>query len=143
MRLRLAPIALRTRHPPDAEPEGHVGPDVEVGEQAVALEDHADVALVRRHAHDVGSADGDAAGVRVLEAGGEVVGIVPSADPADANPYCTHVVATGIGHARNLAVVASGDAVVALLDDSAKTLTPEQLARIESIIDSARKRGQS
>jgi uncharacterized protein (TIGR00725 family) len=47
-------------------------------------------------------------------AGGEVVGIVPSADPADANPYCTHVVATGIGHARNLAVVASGDAVVAI-----------------------------
>ena len=37
----------------------------------------------------------------------------------------------------------SGDAVVALLDESAKTLTPEQLARIESIIDSARKRGQS
>ena len=36
----------------------------------------------------------------------------------------------------------SGDAVVALLDDSAKTLTPEQLARIESIIDNARKRGQ-
>ena len=47
-------------------------------------------------------------------AGGEVVGIVPSADPADANPHCTHVVATGIGHARNLAVVASGDAVVAI-----------------------------
>jgi predicted transcriptional regulator len=37
----------------------------------------------------------------------------------------------------------SGDAVVALLDDGAKTLTPEQLARIESLIDSARKRGQS
>jgi uncharacterized protein (TIGR00725 family) len=47
-------------------------------------------------------------------AGGDVVGIVPSGDPADANPYCTHVVATGIGHARNLAVVASGDAVVAI-----------------------------
>ena len=37
----------------------------------------------------------------------------------------------------------SADAVVALLDDGAKTLTPEQLARIESIIDSARKRGPS
>ena len=37
----------------------------------------------------------------------------------------------------------SGDAVVALLDDGAKTLTPEQLDRIESIIDSARKRGPS
>lgn len=48
------------------------------------------------------------------QAGGEVIGIVPSADPADANPYCTHVVATGLGYARNLAVVASGDAVIAI-----------------------------
>jgi uncharacterized protein (TIGR00725 family) len=46
--------------------------------------------------------------------GGEVIGILPGADPADANPYCTHVVATGIGHARNLAVVASADAVIAI-----------------------------
>ena len=37
----------------------------------------------------------------------------------------------------------SADAVVALLDDGAKSLTPEQLDRIESIIDSARKRGPS
>jgi uncharacterized protein (TIGR00725 family) len=48
------------------------------------------------------------------EAGGEVVGIVPGDDPAAANPHCTHVIATGIGHARNLAVVASGDAVIAI-----------------------------
>jgi len=47
-------------------------------------------------------------------AGGEVIGILPGADPAEANPYCTHVVATGIGHARNLAVVASADAVIAI-----------------------------
>ena len=32
----------------------------------------------------------------------------------DANPHCTHVIATGIGHARNLAVVASGEAVIAV-----------------------------
>jgi uncharacterized protein (TIGR00725 family) len=48
------------------------------------------------------------------EAGGTVIGIVPSEDPATANPYCSHVVATGIGSARNLAVVASGDAVIAI-----------------------------
>ncbi len=47
-------------------------------------------------------------------AGGTVVGIVPSASVEDANPHCTHVVATGIGYARNLAVVASGDAVIAV-----------------------------
>ena len=47
-------------------------------------------------------------------AGGEVIGILPGVDPSEANPYCTHVVATGIGHARNLAVVASADAVIAI-----------------------------
>lgn len=47
-------------------------------------------------------------------AGGDVVGIVPGERRDDANPYVTHVVATGIGHARNLAVVASADAVVAI-----------------------------
>ena len=47
-------------------------------------------------------------------AGGPVIGIVPTASPDDANPYCTHVVATGIGQARNLAVVASGEAVIAV-----------------------------
>jgi uncharacterized protein (TIGR00725 family) len=48
------------------------------------------------------------------EAGGEVIGIVPTADPADANPHCTRVVAAAVGYARNLAVVASGDAVIAI-----------------------------
>ncbi len=47
-------------------------------------------------------------------AGGVVIGIVPSESPVDANPHCTHVVATGIGHARNLAVVASGEAAIAI-----------------------------
>ena len=36
------------------------------------------------------------------------------ATPATPTRTCTHVVATGIGHARNLAVVASGDAVIAI-----------------------------
>jgi uncharacterized protein (TIGR00725 family) len=47
-------------------------------------------------------------------AGGEVIGILPGEDPGEANPHVTHVVATGTGHARNLAVVASADAVVAV-----------------------------
>ena len=46
--------------------------------------------------------------------GGVVIGIVPGESRRHANPHCTHVVATGIGHARNLAVVASADAVVAI-----------------------------
>ncbi len=48
------------------------------------------------------------------EAGGVAIGIVPGADIGEANPFCTHVVATGIGHARNLAVVSSGAAVIAV-----------------------------
>ncbi|HXR29870.1 MAG TPA: TIGR00725 family protein [Solirubrobacterales bacterium] len=47
-------------------------------------------------------------------AGGMAIGIVPGHEIGEANPYCTHVVATGIGHARNLAVVSSGGAVIAI-----------------------------
>lgn len=48
------------------------------------------------------------------EADGIAIGIVPGNSVAEANPYCTHVVATGIGHARNLAVVSSGEVVIAI-----------------------------
>jgi uncharacterized protein (TIGR00725 family) len=47
-------------------------------------------------------------------AGGTTIGILPGEARADANPWIDHVVVTGIGHARNLAVVASGDAVIAV-----------------------------
>jgi uncharacterized protein (TIGR00725 family) len=47
-------------------------------------------------------------------AGGTTIGILPGESRRDANPWIDHVVVTGIGHARNLAVVASGDAVIAV-----------------------------
>jgi uncharacterized protein (TIGR00725 family) len=47
-------------------------------------------------------------------AGGTTVAIVPGESRAGANDWSDVVVATGIGHARNLAVVASADAVVAV-----------------------------
>ena len=47
-------------------------------------------------------------------AGGTTIGILPGESPADANEWIDHVVVTGIGHARNLAVAASGDAVIAV-----------------------------
>ena len=56
----------------------------------------------------------EAASRGAAEAGGTVIGIVPSEQTDHANPHCTHIVATGIGHARNLAVVASGQAVIAV-----------------------------
>jgi uncharacterized protein (TIGR00725 family) len=46
--------------------------------------------------------------------GGTTIGILPGESRAGANEWIDHVVATGIGHARNLAVVASGDAVIAV-----------------------------
>jgi uncharacterized protein (TIGR00725 family) len=56
----------------------------------------------------------EAASRGASEAGGTVVAVLPGVSPADANPYVTFSVATGIGEARNLAVVASGEAVIAV-----------------------------
>lgn len=56
----------------------------------------------------------EAASRGAAAAGGEVIGIVPGVAVDEANPYCTHVVASAIGWARNLAVVASGDAAIAV-----------------------------
>jgi uncharacterized protein (TIGR00725 family) len=47
-------------------------------------------------------------------AGGTTIGILPGETRHDANEWIDHAVVTGIGHARNLAVVASGDAVIAV-----------------------------
>ena len=46
--------------------------------------------------------------------GGTTVGILPGERHADANQWVDVVVVTGIGHARNLAVAASGHAVIAI-----------------------------
>jgi uncharacterized protein (TIGR00725 family) len=47
-------------------------------------------------------------------AGGTTIAILPGETHGAANPWADHVVATGIGHARNLAVAASGHAVIAV-----------------------------
>jgi uncharacterized protein (TIGR00725 family) len=46
--------------------------------------------------------------------GGATIAVLPGESRGDANPWADHVVVTGIGHARNLAVAASGDAVIAV-----------------------------
>jgi uncharacterized protein (TIGR00725 family) len=56
----------------------------------------------------------EAAARGAANAGGDVIGILPWISTDDANPHCTQVVATGIGQARNLAVVASGEATIAI-----------------------------
>jgi uncharacterized protein (TIGR00725 family) len=47
-------------------------------------------------------------------AGGTTIGILPGESRAEASEWIDHAVVTGIGHARNLAVAASGDAVIAV-----------------------------
>jgi uncharacterized protein (TIGR00725 family) len=56
----------------------------------------------------------EAAARGAKEAGGTTIGILPGHERASANPYLDHVLTTGMGHARNLAVVSSGDAVIAI-----------------------------
>ncbi|MCB9706157.1 MAG: TIGR00725 family protein [Myxococcales bacterium] len=45
---------------------------------------------------------------------GAVIGIIPQLDAAAANEWVDVVIPTGLGHARNVLVVASADAVVAV-----------------------------
>jgi uncharacterized protein (TIGR00725 family) len=47
-------------------------------------------------------------------AGGTTIGIVPGERRHSANEWIDHEIVTGIGHARNLAVAATGDAVIAV-----------------------------
>ena len=61
--------------------------------------------------------------------GGTTIGILPGTSRADANEWIDHVVVTGLGHARNAVVAASGDAVIAV-GGSYGTLTEIGFARI-------------
>jgi uncharacterized protein (TIGR00725 family) len=53
---------------------------------------------------------------------GLTIGILPTENPADANPYVQIPIATGVGYARNVAVVRSAQAVIAI-DGDYGTLT--------------------
>jgi uncharacterized protein (TIGR00725 family) len=48
------------------------------------------------------------------QAGGTTLAILPGERHEAANEWADHVVVTGLGHARNLAVAASGHAVIAV-----------------------------
>jgi uncharacterized protein (TIGR00725 family) len=47
-------------------------------------------------------------------AGGTTIAILPGERHDAANEWADHVVVTGVGHGRNLAVAASGEAVIAI-----------------------------
>ena len=56
----------------------------------------------------------EAAALGATEAGGVAIGILPDEDRKRANEFLAFSIATGTGHARNLAVVCSGDVVIAV-----------------------------
>jgi len=49
---------------------------------------------------------------------GRIIGILPGASKADANPYVDIVIPTGIGYARNMIIACASDAVVAVAGGS-------------------------
>jgi uncharacterized protein (TIGR00725 family) len=48
------------------------------------------------------------------EAGGVSLGILPDGDRRRANPYLTYAIATNLGHARNVVIAHSADALIAV-----------------------------
>jgi uncharacterized protein (TIGR00725 family) len=73
----------------------------------------------------------EAASRAARRAGGLVVGIVPSTDLAHANGWCSVVVPTGMGHARNALTAIAGDFVIAI-GGGAGTLSEIALAWIHA-----------
>ena len=46
--------------------------------------------------------------------GGTTIGILPGNSKADCNPYIDYAIVTGMGHARNVIVAGSCDAIIAI-----------------------------
>ena len=61
-------------------------------------------------------------------AGGLTIGILPGTDRAEANPYVSCAIPTGLGHLRNFLVVQAADGVIALPGASG-TLSEAAMAR--------------
>jgi uncharacterized protein (TIGR00725 family) len=64
--------------------------------------------------------------------GGITIGILPGTRREDANPYVTYPIPTGLGHARNILVVRSTQAVIAI-GGRYGTLSEIAFAKIEGI----------
>ena len=56
----------------------------------------------------------EAAAKGANEAGGEVLGVLPGSDKIHVNPYVTIAVPTNMGHARNVIIAHTADALIAV-----------------------------
>ncbi len=61
------------------------------------------------------------------EGGGVSLGILPDGDRRRANPHLTYTIATNLGHARNMLIAHSADAVIAI-DGSYGTVSEAAIA---------------
>ncbi|MBD3233753.1 MAG: TIGR00725 family protein [candidate division Zixibacteria bacterium] len=48
------------------------------------------------------------------DAGGTTIGILPGNDPEEGNPYLTYRILTGLGEGRNMIIIRSVDAAIAI-----------------------------
>lgn len=56
----------------------------------------------------------EAASKGAAEASGDVIGILPGPDKQSANPYVTLAIPTNMGHARNVIIAHTADALIAV-----------------------------
>jgi uncharacterized protein (TIGR00725 family) len=56
----------------------------------------------------------EAAARGAFEAGGEVVGVLPGPESASANPFVTIAIPTNMGHARNVIIAQTAEALIAV-----------------------------
>jgi len=56
----------------------------------------------------------EAASQAAVQQGGRTVGILPSTQMDDANPWCSIVIPTGLGHARNVMTALAADMIIAV-----------------------------
>ena len=56
----------------------------------------------------------EAAAKGAFEAGGEVVGVLPGPESTSANPFITIAVPTNMGHARNVIIAHTAEALIAV-----------------------------
>lgn len=112
----IARVRERQRVHPLRVPVGVIGP-----RQATPAQ-YASAEAVGRGIAEMGLAVicGGRAGVMegackgAAEAGGIAIGVLPDSDPAEANPYATVVLATGIGEARNAVIARAALCLVAI-----------------------------
>jgi hypothetical protein len=68
-----------------------------------------------------------AAAQGAAEAGGVAIGILPDGDRSRANPFLTYSIPTNLGHARNMIIAHSADALIAV-DGSYGTISEAAIA---------------